>query len=338
MSMKLPPARPGQKYVEISAMAAGHLTLPEYVFFEPSDRQARKFVPSMSFLVQHPDATLFGGSNDEPARSKGPFRLLFDLGLRGDPQHYIPLLQKHIKSRHPVQHRPSVKDSLISQGISLSDIHAVVLSHVHWDHHGDPGDFPNSIFLLGHGSLDVLKDGLPGTGTHSHFDPELLRGLDAIELQAAPSATKQNGYTPVAETTNSGSSDCRWQPIGPFPAALDLFGDSSVYIINAPGHMPGHINLLCRTGERKWVYLGGDVAHDFRLLTGEKRIATYPDESGSGETCCVHINKDAAQESMERVGQLLRAAKDEAYDVEVIVAHDERWFHSNHHRLFPKIL
>lgn len=60
--------------------------------------------------------------------------------------------------------------------------------------------------------------------------------------------------------------------IGGFPAH-DYFGDGSLYLLDSPGHCPGHISALARTtpssGEREatFVFLGGDICHfagDFR--------------------------------------------------------------------------
>ncbi|MCJ1413203.1 hypothetical protein MMC19_007307 [Ptychographa xylographoides] len=353
----LPPAAPDQKYVTVSPMTAGHITLPEYIFYEPSDPDSMKYVPSLAFLIQHPDAALFAKG------VKKPFRLMFDLGVRADPLLYVPVLQKHIKSRSPIAHRPSVKDHLVSGGVDPRDIDAVAISHVHWDHHGDPQDFPNATFFLGPGALSVLKNGLPGTGNHSVFDPDLLEGLQVAELETPPSeqhgdcvsaGTSEDKYhekrvhfhgvpckgipTTARSAKPQTASKPQWAALGPFAAAYDLLGDGSVYIINAPGHLYGHINLLCRTGLHKWVYLGGDTFHHTRMLTGEKRITTYPDESGSGRTCCIHVDKVAAQRSLEMVGVLLDSAQDADYEIECIVAHDVDWLAGNQHRLFPKCL
>ena len=366
-TVELPPAGPNQNYVTISPMTAGHITLPEYIFYEPSDIDSKKYVPSLAFLVRHPDATLFSRGD------KKSFSLMFDLGVRADPSLYVPVLQKHIKSRSPIVHRPSVKDHLAFGGIPAEDIDAVAISHVHWDHHGDPQDFPNATFVMGPGALNVLKNGLPGTGNHSVFDPDLLKGLDVAELETPPLKQTQK-HCSIDECTDeddtkhvhfhgtlahgaynngvssnvaSGSytpanpeiiSKPEWQALGPFPAAFDLFCDGSVYIINAPGHLYGHINLLCRTGLKSWVYLGGDTFHHTQMLTGEKRITTYPDESGSGRTCCIHVDKEAAQKSLETVRVMVESAKWADYDVECIVAHDVDWLRDNPHRLFPMCL
>ncbi|MCJ1279999.1 hypothetical protein MMC21_007824 [Puttea exsequens] len=385
--MALPPPSENQKYVTISPFAAGHITLPEYVFYAPSDPSAKVFVPSMSFLVQHPKASLFGQGDG------ASFRMLFDLGVRSEPTRYVPVLQKHIKSRSPIQHRPSALDTLESGGFEADDIDAIAISHVHWDHHGDPEDFPNTTFLLGPGAKKVLREGLPGTGNHSVFDPNLYRDKKVIEFGQLPGAAKTrdtrnrccpsdiasngtngtngrmglngmthtngNGYVvgningmightngiQLASPINGHKSDSQsvdqssaWKPLGPFPHTLDLVGDGSIYVVSAPGHLPGHINLLCRISPTKWIYLGGDTFHDRHMLTGEKWITTYPDESGNGRTCCIHIDKEAAQQSLERVAELLRTAEHEDYEVEPVVAHDVVWWKENQHRLFPNML
>jgi len=244
---------------------------------------------------------------------------MFDLGLRSRPEAYIAQLQEHITSRQPVHHRPSAKETLQSGGVKADDVDAVMISHVHWDHHGDPEDFKQATFILGNGAVGVLEHGMPGRGAHSHFDPALLKGVrEVVELP--------------------GEKDDIWKPLGPFPATLDLFGDGSVYVVSAPGHLPGHINLLCRTGKKKWAYLGGDAFHDRRILTGEKGIATWLDPKGSGSMFCIHIDKDAAAVTIERIRELLKATKEEDYEVEVVVAHDVGWYEENQQRFFPNVM
>ena len=366
--MALPSPRDNQNYVTISPFAAGHITLPEYIFYAPSDPTAKVLVPSLSFLIQHPQASLFGQGEAKQ------FHMLFDLGVRGEPTRYVPKLQKHIESRSPIKHRPSALDTLSSAGLTADDIDAIAISHVHWDHHGDPEDFPNSTFLLGPGAKGVLSHGLPGTGNHSVFDPDLYKNSKLVEFEPLPGPAKDcvksstcstsngshhatKGTTAPSERdcmahTNGCGSPCTsdienanfitqqssWKPLGPFPNAIDLLSDGSIYVISAPGHLPGHINLLCRTSPTTWVYLGGDTFHDRDMLTGRKWITTYPDESGSGRTCCIHVDKEEAQKSLERVGELVERAKGERYEVECVVAHDVVWYKENQGRLLPNML
>ena len=111
--------------------------------------------------------------------------------------------------------------------------------------------------------------------------------------------------------------------IGPFPRAHDYFGDGSLYLIDAIGHLPGHINILARTSAAgSWIYLGADTAHDNRLLTREKEVATMMDPSG--RTLCAHANKADADKHIERVGSLLSMP-----GVHVLLAHDWEWYERN---------
>lgn len=60
--------------------------------------------------------------------------------------------------------------------------------------------------------------------------------------------------------------DCTDLYIGPFPAT-DFYGDGSLYLLDTPGHWPGHICALARTTPDTFVFLGGDICHfagDFR--------------------------------------------------------------------------
>lgn len=113
----------------------------------------------------------------------------------------------------------------------------------------------------------------------------------------------------------------RWEPLLHLPPAINVFGDSSLYIVDAPGHLQGHINLLARTGPKKWIYLAGDICHDRRLLTRELAIAEW--KSDHGVTCCIHTDRSKAEQTLAAVRDLEVQYGDE---VEVILAHDDEWY------------
>ncbi|TKA70858.1 hypothetical protein B0A55_04986 [Friedmanniomyces simplex] len=284
-------------------MAGGFITLDDKFFVHPAEPGARRTVPSLTFLITHPGSNIYGA---DPSR---PFQLMFDLGLRRAKERYPEVLQKHIDGRAPHQLAPGVAKQLKDGGLDPSEVDLVMLSHVHYDHHGDPEDFPKAHFVVGHGALHVLEHGLGGIASHQHFVPGTLPADRSSELPNPSDQTKS-------------------KPLGPFPAAYDLFADGSVYVIDTPGHLPGHINLLCRTKTR-WLMLCGDAFHDRRLLTGEKDIGTWEGPHG---TLCIHLDKEGAAESIRRLREFQEMGGEA---VELIAAHEEVWWEENKGKAFP---
>ena len=303
---ELPPAAASQKYVEVSPIPGGFITLADHFFVTDPAPEAKRTVPSLTFLVKHPGTSAFGADQAKP------FHLMFDLGLRRQKERYPEVLQKHLEGRAPYDLAPGVAAQLKEGGLDPGEVNLVILSHVHYDHHGDPEDFENARFAIGHGAMDVLKHGLGGIATHQHFVPDTLPDDRSSE--------------------RSDPKGADWKPLGPFPAALDLFSDGSVYVIDTPGHLPGHVNLLCRTKD-KWICLCGDAFHDRRLLTGEKEIGMF--QSPHGDMICIHLDKEAAAESIRRLREFGKAAGDQ---VEIIAAHEDAWWEKNKHKRFPATL
>lgn len=198
---------------------------------------------------------------------------------------------------------------------------------IHWDHVGEPRDFPRSTFVVGYGALDLL-DGKSSTlrGGHSFFEADLLDRSRTIELPD-PNTRRLNSSggnrlpTPPPSSSSSIDFSRPWEPFGDLPSALDIFQDGSLYIIDAPGHLPGHINLLARIsdgrGSSGWVYLAGDACHDRRIIRKEKEIGEWHD--AHGHMCCIHADRAKAEETIEQIRGLERNG------VEVIFAHDVEW-------------
>ncbi|KAI1617514.1 beta-lactamase-like protein [Exophiala viscosa] len=296
--------------VTAHALGAGHLTIPERFFVKPADPDARRTVPSLSFLVQHKDA-----------RSGKTTRIVFDLGMRRDLSLYPAALESHLTSRQPISTDPDPVASLAIGGLSVDDIDYVMFSHVHYDHVGMPRDFTNkkTKFIVGHGALDLLNGKTKhDLGKHMVFESDLLPLERTIELPPPE----------VSDNPSPNHAQFKWKRLGPFPEAIDFFNDGSLYIVNSPGHLPGHINLLCRLSSTKFIIMAGDACHDVRLLTGERDIATWTDETG--KHCCIHVDIPTAKENLAR----LRAVTKDGIEVdgeaaraqvELVFAHDFAW-------------
>jgi hypothetical protein len=142
-------------------------------------------------------------------------------------------------------------------------------------------------------------------------------------------------------TSSSSQTTHTWSPLGPFPYAADFFGDGSLYVIDTPGHLYGHVNLLARVAAGRWIYLGGDCCHDFRILSGEKDVAEYDD--GHSGVRSVHTDTEVAKGSLGRIKELMgmSGGKDTGggkVEIEVVVAHDGGWMRRNRDKFFPGAL
>ena len=272
-----------QAFCNVSALEAGLIELADDMFINNATPGKVTTAPSLSFLLNH---------------STHHQKFVFDLGIRKDLENYPPLVRAWIKSTYPVHVEQDALESLQKGGTSPDDIAYVCLSHSHWDHTGNTHPFTKATFLVGSECQHFFNPGYP-QDPNGRFASDLL---------------------PEGRTRFLDASD--WEPIGPFPRALDFYGDGSLYVIDAPGHLAGHINVLARTSsDGAWIYLAGDSAHHQNLLTGESDIAMgHPGHIHQ----CAHEDKEAAEEHLGRI-KVLRALP----RVRVLLAHDVAWYASN---------
>jgi glyoxylase-like metal-dependent hydrolase (beta-lactamase superfamily II) len=103
--------------------------------------------PSFSFLLEHPSGR----------------KLVFDLGIRKDTQNYAPTIAKYLPStNYDIQVTKNVVEILEDGGLKASEIEAVIWSHWHWDHIGDPSTFPPTTDLIvGPGFKKAMLPGAP---------------------------------------------------------------------------------------------------------------------------------------------------------------------------------
>lgn len=173
---------------------------------------------------------------------------------------------------------------------------------------------------MGNGALDLLKGSNTSLrGGHSFFEADLLPESRTIELSNPHERdSPQLEDEPIKKSTPGTADFSRsWTSYGHLPRVLDVFGDLSLLIVDAPGHLPGHINVLARTGASSHVYMAGDACHDRRIMRKERAIGEWQDDQG--HICCIHGDKKTAEQTIDRIREL------ESNGVEVIFAHDVEW-------------
>ncbi|KZT68233.1 Metallo-hydrolase/oxidoreductase [Daedalea quercina L-15889] len=281
--MSLPPPRDKQAYCTISVLEGGFVDVPMAQIVDTAPPQEVMRLPCLAFLLKH---------------STRPDTFVFDLGTRKDWETaFAPALVAMIKKWYGVDVPQDVIDSLEKGGLAPADVDHVCISHVHFDHQGDPRVFTNATVIAGAGSRALLTPGYPAD-PDAHFHADLL---------------------PEGRTRLVSPDDPEMVSVGPFASALDYYGDGSLYIVDAPGHLPGHLALLARTSpDGAWLFVAGDACHDWRLLTGEAGIADGP------RFGCVHRDKETAAETLAQVRALVQEPR-----VRVLLSHDVPWYDKN---------
>lgn len=104
-------------------------------------------VPSLCFLLEHPSGR----------------KLVWDLGIRKDHENYSPKIAKYIPTtNYEIRSHGSVADILQQGGVDPEGIEAIIWSHWHWDHIGDPSTFPaKTDLIVGRGFKEALLPGAP---------------------------------------------------------------------------------------------------------------------------------------------------------------------------------
>lgn len=211
--------------------------------------------------------------------------------------------------------------------IRSTDIEAIIWSHNHFDHIGDPSTFPSTTTLIvGPGIPSTSCPGWPHNPDASVLDSD-IQGRVLREISF-------DNETPLK--------------IGRFDA-LDFFGDGSFYLLDAPGHAVGHLCALARTTAEpaSFVFLGADACHHPGVLrpteylplphsvpistTGHTNIATCPGSLLQQLTITQSPNTpfftlppgplfpdhEAAMDTVRKIQEL-----DAADNIFVLIAHD----------------
>lgn len=188
--------------------------------FAPMEPQIR--VPVAMFVIQHPKGNVMfdTGNNDK---------------ILEDPSYWgsnFPALKPVVTPD------VSIESQLGRISMKPDDITYVVVSHMHLDHGGNVGKFPNSTLIIQRDEIEYAM--FPDEPFASAFIP-----ADVAELRSAVGVKKPNALPMlVLEQTD-----------------FDIFGDGSIVVKRARGHTKGGQMLIVRLPNTGTVILTGDAAY-----------------------------------------------------------------------------
>ena len=152
--------------------------------------------------------------------------------------------------RFDVKPEQEAGPQLRSLGIDPGDVRSVVVTHLHTDHAGGMGHFPDSRILLSSdeirlasGTMGKLRGFLPHRWP-DWFDPTV------IEFQP--------------------------EPFGPFPESFPLTDAGDVRIVPTGGHTAGHVSVVVDEGDQV-LFLAGDTSYDEGILLAGALDGVAPD-------------------------------------------------------------
>ena len=219
-----------------------------------ADRRWTEPLPIYFWLIEHPEG-LIAVDTGETARVSEPG--------------YFPRWHPYFRLgvHEWVEEEDEAGSALRSLGFDPADVRWVVMTHLHTDHAGGLGHFPDSEILVSRvelmsasGTLGKLRGFLP------HRWPPWF-------------SPRQVDFSPT--------------PFGPFPQSEALTEAGDVHLVSTPGHTPGHMSVVIEEGDRV-LFLADDTSYTEDLMLRGAVDGVSPDASAASRTL-ERINELASQ-------------------------------------------
>jgi N-acyl homoserine lactone hydrolase len=190
------------------------------------DREWSEPLPILAWLIEHPEGLILVDTG-ETARALEPGYF-----PRWHPYYRLAL-------RLQVNADEEIGPRLRQLGFTPDDVRRVVITHLHTDHAGGLGWFPNSEILI------------------SRAEYTAARGLIG----------KMRGYLPHRWPPAMSPTliDFRAEPAGPFPESFPLTAAGDVRLVSTAGHSAGHLSVTIDEGDQL-LFIAGDTSYDEAAL------------------------------------------------------------------------
>jgi N-acyl homoserine lactone hydrolase len=136
--------------------------------------------------------------------------------------------------RFDIDREQEIGPRLKALGIGARDVKTVLLTHLHIDHDGGLGDFPEAKVLVAEGEL-AAASGLRGK-LGGYLPQRWPRSFDPKPMQLADAS------------------------FGPFAQSARITPDAAIRVIPTPGHTPHHVSVVAET-ERGRIIFTGDATY-----------------------------------------------------------------------------
>lgn len=207
--------------MQLYVFSSGRMMLSKGFLQNLAPMEPKIEIPIGFFVVKHPKGNvLFDTGNND--------KLITDLGYWGK---LATVFEPKMKPED------AIDAQLAKIGLKPDDIKYVVVSHMHLDHGGNVGKFPNSTLVIQDDELGFAM--FPDEPFAAGYIPG-----DAQVLRSTVGSSKPNAMNMLR-----------------LEGDFDLFGDGSVVVHRSRGHTKGSQMLLVRLPKTGSIILTGDAAY-----------------------------------------------------------------------------
>jgi len=242
----IPPSTSPDAIVKLTLLNCGEL-ISNRVMFRQRDTVAE--------MAERETAVVFSWVVEKQVKGGEVQRFLWDLGVVSSLDKLPPHIQAVFGPRFTLNVPPTAQTPFILSHLSptpatADNLTGLFLSHAHTDHFGCLTDFPSRLPLyVGPGTKDWVKGGDEAEGGWKGVPSKFWRHPEFVGEVGVDEGAKGEGR--------------EWQSVGSYEKAWDWFGDGSFWLMQTPGHCPGHMCALARvsTSPDTYVLLAADTCH-----------------------------------------------------------------------------
>ncbi|KZT57141.1 hypothetical protein CALCODRAFT_517617 [Calocera cornea HHB12733] len=313
----IPPSSSPDATVKLTLLHCGELT---------ANRVMWRQRDTLEEMAEHETAVIFAAVIEKTVDGKTE-RWMWDLGIVSDLSKLGPEMEAAMRPMAtlnvpPSAQLPELLTHLSPPPATLDTLTGIILSHAHVDHAGALNEFP--------AELPVIA--APGTKTWMDRTPDAEKPIPAW-FWSHPKFIGE-----VGEEGAKGKGKA-WESIGSYERAWNFFGDGSLWLMQAPGHCPGHQVALCRvsTYPDTYVLFGGDTCHSRYIYTpfptpvarSDVACWAHPAEGPADTTKGTHTMHTDLKEAYKSIARLTRMEMED--DIMCVLAHETMYSEQAHH-------